>query len=146
MIAIGCDHGGYELKQRFWLTCGSADWNTGTSAVILPLRWITPSMARRWPMPWHRASAKKASSSVAPCWRHLHRRQQGAQHPLRAVRGLLLCQSHPPAQQRQRACSGRAGHRHRPGAGNRGHLPGHALSRRRSVTAVGYPSWRKNNV
>ena len=25
-------------NRKFWLTCGSADWNTGTSAVILPLR------------------------------------------------------------------------------------------------------------
>lgn len=53
-------------SRRFWPTCRIADWNARTSGVNSTPRWIIPSMVRWWPMPWHRASAKKASSSVAP--------------------------------------------------------------------------------
>ena len=125
--------------------CGSADWNTGTSAVILPLRWITPSMARRWPMPWHRASAKKASSSVAPA-------SASPSPPTRCPASAARCAGiaslpKPPACTTTPTCLLWAHWSPDPAWRWKSWTSSWTrLSRRRNVTAVGYPSWRKNNV
>ncbi len=126
MIAIGCDHGGYELKEKILAHLQDRGLEYRDFGCDSPLRWIIPSTARRWPVRWQLANAIKASSSAAPASASPSP-PQSARHPLCPVRGLLLRPGHPATQQRQCAGSGGAGHRSRPGAGDRGHLPGHAF-------------------
>lgn len=70
MIAIGCDHGGFALKQevmRHLDELGLAYKDFGTYSEEAA---TTPSTARPWPARSRPGSASAASSSAAPQQQH----------------------------------------------------------------------------
>lgn len=129
MIAIGCDHGGYELKEKILahLQDRGLEYRDfgcdSTAPVDYPV--YGKAVARA-------VAAGECDKGIVICSTGIGisiaaNKVPGARHPLCPVRGLLLRPGHPATQQRQCAGSGGAGHRSRPGAGDRGHLPGHAF-------------------
>ena len=50
-IAIGCDHGGYLLKQDILIWLEEHDYESRTSAATTPKAWTIPCTLKRWPAP-----------------------------------------------------------------------------------------------
>ena len=113
MIAIGSDHGGFELKEKLMEHLSERgleykDFGTYSSASC------------DYPV-----YAKAVANAVASgeCDRGIHNREQGPRHQSCPVRGLLLRRGDAAAQRRERALHGRESRRRGAGAQDSRHLP-----------------------
>lgn len=123
MIAIGCDHGGYEIKQKILAHLrdrGLAYKDFGcdsTASVDYPV--YGKAVARA-------VAAGECEKGIVICSTGI-----GISIAANKVPGIrcALCgdcfsaPGHPAAQRCQCVSAGGVGHRTRPGAGNRGYLP-----------------------
>ena len=117
-ISLGCDHGGYALKEHI-----KAYLESKGHEVVDCGTYSTDSCD--YPI-FGEAAARKVQSGECERHRHLHhrhrhfhRRQQGQGHPLRAVQRAAERGDDPPPQQRQYARHGRRHDRQKYGRAHR---------------------------
>ena len=142
-IAIGADHGGFELKQALAEHLKRGGHQVQDWAPTRPRRWTTRSTPARWPRRWPSGAAERGIMIDGAGIGSSHGGQQGARraggHGLRP----LQRPQRPRAQRRQRADPGRGPDRGQPGRADRRRLPDHRLHRAPAPAPGGHDHRRR---